>query len=133
MPAFCSTIMIRVSAETGLTIFAASIPSLRILFVRMLSSYDRTDPPPSSENYQLSSKCHHRNKSTRPEPYYYYSGDAITLSDPKDDSSAKSIPGKSGIKTTQEVSVTYERNADAKRGLEGELGVSSPTSPTRWF
>jgi hypothetical protein len=64
---------------------------------------------------------------------YYYSGDAITLSDPEDDSSSKSILGKSGIKTTQEVSVTYERNVDAERGLDGALVVSSPTSPTRRF
>jgi hypothetical protein len=99
----------------------------------MRSNYDRTDPAPSSENYQLSSKRQHRNRSTPPDPYYYYSGDAITLSDPKDDSSAKSILGKSGIKTTQEVSVTYERNVDAERGLEGALVVSSPTSPTRRF
>ena len=99
----------------------------------MRSSYDRTDPP-SSENYQLSGKGrHHRNRSTQPDPYYYYGGDAITLSDPKDDSSAKSILDKSGIKTTQEISVTYERNVNSEMGLERALVVSSPTTPTRRF
>lgn len=130
MLGFCSTIIIWASAETGLTIFAASIPALRILFVRMRSSnYDRTDPP-SSENYPLSDKRHGRNTSAQRDPYYYYGGDAITLSDGKDDSSVKSILGKSGIRTTQEVSVTYERNVDAERRLERSRAVVSPTTPT---
>jgi hypothetical protein len=89
------------------------------------SNHDRTDPP-SSENYQLSDKRYGRNTSAQRDPYHYYGGDAITLSDGKDDSSVKSILDKSGIRTTQEVSVTYERNMDAERSR----GVVSPTPPT---
>ncbi|KAJ6113368.1 hypothetical protein N7523_006685 [Penicillium sp. IBT 18751x] len=127
---FCSTIIIWASAETGLTIFAASIPSLRILFVRMRSSnYNRSNPA-SSENYQLSDKRHGPKPSSQRDPYYYYGGDAVTLSDGRDDSSVKSILGRPGITTTQEVLVTYEQNLDADRELERSRAVVSPTTPT---
>lgn len=107
------------SAETGLTIFAASIPSLRLILVRIRSSYDRTD---ESQKYGLNSSnrrtVHRRGGSSYdPDPYYYMGGEAITLANRKDDSSDKSILGKSGIQQTQEVSVSYEQPSDEERVL----------------
>ncbi|KAJ5986390.1 hypothetical protein N7451_010755 [Penicillium sp. IBT 35674x] len=51
---FCSSIAIWASAETGLTIFAASIPALRILIVRIRSSYQESEGNEGS--YPLSNK-----------------------------------------------------------------------------
>ncbi|KAJ5386696.1 hypothetical protein N7509_009237 [Penicillium cosmopolitanum] len=81
---FCSTLTIWASAETGCTIFAASIPSLRILFVRISSSY------------------HHSGDTSDT-----YNGEAITLQAHKEGSSAQSIQSEPGITTTQEVSVEH--------------------------
>ncbi|KAJ5703006.1 hypothetical protein N7488_010554 [Penicillium malachiteum] len=80
---FCSSITIWAAAETGLTIIAASIPSLRILFVRIRSSYDHTDEPSTGT----------------------YGGETITMNGRGDDGSAKSIFDESGIKTTEEVTI----------------------------
>ncbi|KAJ5921117.1 hypothetical protein N7466_009443 [Penicillium verhagenii] len=51
---FCSSIVIWASAETGLTIFAASIPALRILLVRIRSSYRESEE--TDGTYPLSNK-----------------------------------------------------------------------------
>ncbi|KAJ5113681.1 hypothetical protein N7456_002215 [Penicillium angulare] len=93
---FCSSITCWAAAETGLTIFAASIPSLRILFVRIRSSYDHTDE-------------HTGTSGT-------YGGDTIVLQGPGDDSSVKSMLSESGIKATQQVAV--ERDVETEeRGV----------------
>ncbi|KAJ5628734.1 hypothetical protein N7490_010962 [Penicillium lividum] len=51
---FCSSILIWGSAETGLTIFAASLPALRILMVRIRSSYQASEEIEGT--YPLSTK-----------------------------------------------------------------------------
>ncbi|KAJ5523409.1 hypothetical protein N7513_012953 [Penicillium frequentans] len=51
---FCSSIAIWASAETGFTIFAASIPALRILIIRIRSSYQESEG--NEGTYPLSSK-----------------------------------------------------------------------------
>ncbi|KAJ5988817.1 hypothetical protein N7481_004027 [Penicillium waksmanii] len=90
---FCSTITIWASAETGCTIFAASIPSLRILFVRISSSYQHSDDTSDT-----------------------YNGEAITLQAHKEGSSAQSIQSEPGITTTQEESI--EHNGAQVRQLD---------------
>lgn len=89
----------------------------------MRSSYDRTDEP-TYGSYQLSGK-YRSQKGSRPpqsDPYYYCQGEAITLTTRKDDGSEKSILVHSpGIKQTHEVSITYERNLDEERSLEGRV------------
>ncbi|KAJ6151582.1 hypothetical protein N7470_007179 [Penicillium chermesinum] len=126
---FCTSLILWASAETGLTIFAASIPSLRLIIARMRSSYDRMD---ESQKYGL----HSSSRRTAPrrgdashdtDPYYYMGGEAITLADRKDDSSDKSILGKSTIQQTQEISVTYEHSMDE----EGMAANRVDTFPAR--
>ncbi|KAJ5590565.1 hypothetical protein N7450_004537 [Penicillium hetheringtonii] len=88
---FCSTLTIWASAETGCTIFAASIPALRILFVRISSSYQHSDDPSST-----------------------YDGEEITLQAHKDGSSARSIQSETGVTTTQAITVE-NHEAQVKR------------------
>ncbi|KAJ5166243.1 uncharacterized protein N7482_005024 [Penicillium canariense] len=91
----------------------------------MRSSYDRTDEP-SYGSYQLSGKPRSQkgNRPYQPDPYCYCQGEVISLPTRKDDSSEKSILGHSaGIKQTQEVLVTYERNLDEERSLEDRVEV----------
>ncbi|KAJ5729775.1 uncharacterized protein N7483_004283 [Penicillium malachiteum] len=114
---YCSPILLWASAETGLTIFASSIPALRILFVRMHSSSGDAESP---RNYNASRKnqstarsannddCASRISPYWSEQYYMMGGDIITLSKQRDDSSDKSILSISGIKQTREVTITYE-------------------------
>ncbi|KAJ5460254.1 uncharacterized protein N7458_001806 [Penicillium daleae] len=90
---FCTSITIWASVETGLTIFAASIPALRILFVRIRSSYDHTDDPSGT-----------------------YDGEEITLQAHKEGSSARSVISERGINMTQEV--TVEQNVAGVRRLD---------------
>ena len=57
--------------------------------------------------------------------YYYYAGEPITLLDRGDNSSEKSILNRyGGIKHTQEISVSYERNYEDQ--LEHRAGAVSP-------
>ncbi|OGM46628.1 hypothetical protein ABOM_004648 [Aspergillus bombycis] len=120
----CSEILIWASAETGLTIFAASIPSLRVLFVRMSSSYNHSDEP-SSYAYGSSAKKSRNRRglsgSRHRDPYYC--GETITLPDRRDDNSAKSILGSSGIKQTQEVTVTYDQGPEENEQVADRMGV----------
>ncbi|KAJ5380321.1 uncharacterized protein N7496_002749 [Penicillium cataractarum] len=90
---FCSTITIWASVETGLTIFAASIPALRVLFVRIRSSYDQSGYPSGS-----------------------YNGEEITLKAHREGSSARSVVSEHGINMTQEV--TVEQNVAGVRRLD---------------
>ncbi|CEO60220.1 hypothetical protein PMG11_04858 [Penicillium brasilianum] len=90
---FCTSITIWASVETGLTIFAASIPALRVLLVRIRSSYDRSDYPSGS-----------------------YNGEEITLQAHKEGSSARSVISEHGISMTQEV--TVEQNVAGVRRLD---------------
>ncbi|KAF7588697.1 hypothetical protein BBP40_005296 [Aspergillus hancockii] len=119
----CSEILIWASAETGLTIFAASIPSLRVLFIRISSSYDRTDEPSSYHNSSKRSRNHRSGASgsRHRDPYRY--GESITLADRQDDNSIKSILGSSGIKQTQEITVTYEQDSDENRALGNRMDI----------
>ena len=71
--------------ETGLTILAASIPALRILLIRLRSSYQASEDPSSS-----------------------YYGEAITLQAQKEDSRARSEIGEQGIQVTRQVSVNED-------------------------
>ncbi|KAE8155090.1 hypothetical protein BDV25DRAFT_37723 [Aspergillus avenaceus] len=103
----CSEILIWASAETGLTIFAASIPSLRVLFIRMRSSYDRTDEPSSEAHDSSSRKPKKRARSRYLDSYH--SSEAITLPERRDDTSDKSILG---IRQTHEIVVTYEQGPE---------------------
>ncbi|KAJ1711562.1 hypothetical protein AFGD_008289 [Aspergillus flavus] len=120
----CSEILIWASAETGLTIFAASIPSLRVLFVRMSSSYNRSDEP-SSYAYSSSAKKSRNRRgltgSRQRDPYYC--GDTIILPDRRDDNSAKSILGSSGIKQTQEVLVTYDQGPEENEQVADRIDI----------
>ncbi|KAJ5632738.1 hypothetical protein N7490_009077 [Penicillium lividum] len=104
---YCTPIVLWASAETGLTIFAASIPSLRILIVRMRSSNEESDPYANNSGKRRSA-TRSGNDKDRSDPYYYMNGDMITLNDRKDDDSGKSILSDAGIKQTQEISITYE-------------------------
>ncbi|GAB1197797.1 hypothetical protein APSETT444_007100 [Aspergillus pseudonomiae] len=120
----CSEILIWASAETGLTIFAASIPSLRVLFVRISSSYNHSDEP-SSYAYSSSAKRSRNRRglagSRQRDPYYC--GETIILPDRRDDNSAKSILGSSGIKQTQEVIVTYDQGPEENEQVADRLDV----------
>ncbi|PIG84461.1 hypothetical protein AARAC_002301 [Aspergillus arachidicola] len=126
----CSEILIWASAETGLTIFAASIPSLRVLFVRMSSSYNRSDEP-SSYAYSSSAKKSRNRRglsgSRQRDPYYC--GDTIILPDRRDDNSAKSILGSSGIKQTQEVLVTYDQAPEEHEQVADRMDILRSGSP----
>ncbi|KAJ5663192.1 hypothetical protein N7507_003923 [Penicillium longicatenatum] len=112
---YCTPIILWASAETGLTIFAASIPALRILLLRMRSSRDDTDP---STSYNFSGKgrstTRSGNNDDRSDPYYYMNGDMITLNDRRDNASDENVPGETGIKQTREISVTYEAGQDGR-------------------
>ncbi|KAJ5973252.1 hypothetical protein N7481_010462 [Penicillium waksmanii] len=123
---YCSSIIIWASAETGLTIFAASIPALRILLVRMRSTFDRTDDPVSGI-YSITAKNRGKNRDTpSTDRYHYFAGEPITLLDRGDNSSEKSILAKTGgIKQTQEISVSYERNIYEEHN-EMRMGAVSP-------
>ncbi|KAF3389232.1 hypothetical protein F1880_004088 [Penicillium rolfsii] len=90
---FCTSITIWASVETGLTMFAASIPALRVLFVRMRSSYGHSDDPSAT-----------------------YDGEEITLQAHKEGSSARSVISEHGISMTQEV--TVEQNVAGVRRLD---------------
>lgn len=106
---YCTPIILWASAETGLTIWAASIPTLRILFKRMRSSREGTDH--SSANYSSGkgrSSTRSGNNEDRSDPYYYMNDDMITLNDVRDDTSCGTMLGESGIKQTREILVTYE-------------------------
>ncbi|KAJ5831934.1 hypothetical protein N7474_000245, partial [Penicillium riverlandense] len=115
---YSSSIIIWASAETGLTILAASIPMLRILFNRFRTSYDESGPP-TSGTYKVSGKfrSYHRAGPSGvydPNPYISNSG-AIAMTDWRDNSSQNSILGAEEIKQTQEVSLTYEKRTDNER------------------
>ncbi|KAJ5692602.1 hypothetical protein N7462_002025, partial [Penicillium macrosclerotiorum] len=90
---FCSTIIIWASAETGLTIFAASIPSLRILFIRMRSNYGESGEPSSTYNYSADEET-------------------ITLENRKETSSEKSILDNP-MNKPDGVTATYDGNSHA--------------------
>ncbi|KAB8235904.1 uncharacterized protein BDW43DRAFT_317861 [Aspergillus alliaceus] len=128
----CSEILIWASAETGLTIFAASIPSLRVLFVRMHSSYNRSDEPSSYNNCSNSAKkgrtrrrlSGFRNRDP------YYCDEPITLPDRRDDNSSKSILSSPGIRQTQEIIVTYDQAPSENGSMGNRLDVRQP-SPHR--
>lgn len=90
---FCTSITIWASVETGLTIFAASIPALRVLFVRIQSSYNHSDDPSAT-----------------------YDGEEMTLQAHKEGSSARTVISEQGISMTQEV--TVEQNVAGVRRLD---------------
>ncbi|KAJ5112539.1 hypothetical protein N7532_000584 [Penicillium argentinense] len=104
---FCSTITSWASVETGLTIFAASIPALRLLFIRMRSGYDNPSDP--SSNY--SGKSYNQRGT--------HGTDTIALED-NDAESLKSMLSKTAVKTERQVAVTSERDANAERELESQ-------------
>ncbi|KAJ5732462.1 hypothetical protein N7493_003943 [Penicillium malachiteum] len=115
---YCSPIILWTSAETGLTIFASSIPALRILFVHMRSSNEATESSRKNQNTARSTNnddCGSRISPYWSEPYYMMGEDMITLYNRKDDASDKSILSISGIKQTREVTITYE----ASKGKSG--------------
>ncbi|KAI9931469.1 hypothetical protein ASPWEDRAFT_398146 [Aspergillus wentii DTO 134E9] len=106
---YCGDILIWAAAETGATIFAASIPSLRILVLKMRSSYDNSGQK-YSENYQLSKGREWSRNTKRRHGTLLSSDEHVSLPGRPDDASEKSILGKSNnIKRTQEVTVSYEQ------------------------
>ncbi|KAF7715364.1 Uncharacterized protein PECH_001429 [Penicillium ucsense] len=67
---FCSSIVIWSSAETGCTIFAASIPALRVIFVRMRSIHERSgDGTNADANRRSPGKIR---KFRRPHDYLFF-------------------------------------------------------------
>ncbi|KAJ6003040.1 hypothetical protein N7451_005587 [Penicillium sp. IBT 35674x] len=123
---YCTPIILWASAETGLTIWAVSIPTLRILIKRMRSSKEGTDH--SSAHYSSGkgrSSTRTRNNDDRPDPYYYMNDDMITLNDRRDDASDRSILSDSGIKQTREISVTYEAGQSERneRSLANQVDI----------
>ncbi|KAE8381756.1 hypothetical protein BDV26DRAFT_301028 [Aspergillus bertholletiae] len=127
----CSEILIWASAETGLTIFAASIPSLRVLCVRVSSSYNRSDEP-SSYAYSSSAKKgrYRRDRSgSHQRDSYYYGEEIIILPGRQDDNSTKSILDSSGIQRTQEVIVTYDQGPEENERVTKRTDILRSGAP----
>ncbi|KAJ5110046.1 hypothetical protein N7532_002691 [Penicillium argentinense] len=121
---YCSEILLWASAETGLTILAASIPSLRILFRRMRSSYDQTEDP--SRNYVSDEPRSKIKTAYKQDPYFYYAGELTTLLGREDNNSEEIILTKmGGIKQTQAISVRYKRDICDEQN-EMQMGAVSP-------
>ncbi|KAJ5919175.1 hypothetical protein N7466_010118 [Penicillium verhagenii] len=88
---YCTPILLWASTETGLTIFASSIPTLRILLVRMRST---NEAKYSSETCY---RTHFSHNKMRSDPYYHMNSDTITLTDRNDNDSDKSTLGDLGM------------------------------------
>ncbi|KAJ5946083.1 hypothetical protein N7454_002922 [Penicillium verhagenii] len=87
----CTPILLWASAETGLTIFACSIPTLRILLVRVRSTNK------AKYSSKICNRTNFGHNKMRSDPYYHLNSDLITLNGRNDDASDKSTLGDSGM------------------------------------
>ncbi|KAJ6157776.1 hypothetical protein N7470_005368 [Penicillium chermesinum] len=89
---FCSSLTIWAAAETGLTIFAASIPALRLLVIRARSNYDDY-PTQQSSRQSRSDRSHNRDGAQEMQ--------LVAFETNHPNSSVKSFISKNGVNTTE--------------------------------
>ncbi|KZF19790.1 hypothetical protein L228DRAFT_271109 [Xylona heveae TC161] len=122
---YAGNILIWAAAETGATLVAASIPSLRILFIRIRSTRGGSGGQGYSDSYKLSENTKSTNSKRNPFSHgYRTSHSAAAERTKRDDQSDKSILGAAAddpqIKQTHEVTISYQK--DPNDWEDTELG-----------
>jgi len=117
---FAGNLLLWAAVETGLTMVAVSLPSLRALVTKLRSSRNYSSGREQSNGYQLSSSGTKARVSVSRGGVFSgnYRSKGTVLPTKRDDHSDKSILGaaeggngtNSYIKQTNEVTITYEQN-----------------------